>query len=93
MQKITLLAFGGLVLAGCMSLEERLASSDIRVRNEAERELVFNAYKCGAPKSERLAAIKRVKNQNFLEYLVMSQSWGWGWRTCGSVESPALLAA
>jgi len=70
--KITFLAFGGLVLAGCMSLEERLASSDIRVRNEAERELVFNAYKCGAPKSERLAAIKRVKNQNFLEYLAMS---------------------
>jgi len=66
--KITVLAFGGMaVLAGCMSLEERLSSSDIEVRNEAEYELMAKVN--GAPKSERLAAIRRVKNPEHLEYI------------------------
>lgn len=69
---IIAIAVGGMMLAGCMSMEERLASSDVSVRNAAEHELVRNAYSSGVPKSERLAAIKRVKNQTFLEYLATS---------------------
>ena len=43
MSKLMIAAFavtGIVALSGCMSLEERLASSDPRVKNEAEHELI-----------------------------------------------------
>ena len=52
-------------VAGCMSLEERLASSDPKVRNLAEFELVQNSRKEGA-EADRIAAIRRVTNQELL---------------------------
>lgn len=56
---------GALALAGCMSLEERLASSDASVRRNAEYELVRQSYKNGSQK-DRLAAIERVTDQELL---------------------------
>ena len=53
------------MVGGCMSLEERLASSDPKVRNQAEFELVQNSRKEGT-EADRIAAIRRVTNQELL---------------------------
>jgi len=64
------LSLCGLTIAGCMSLEERLASNDAGVRRDAEYELIQQAYKKGS-QQDRLAAIARVSDQGLLFSLAM----------------------
>ena len=54
-----------MVISGCASLDERLASNDPRVKNEAERELVQSSRENG-DESMRVAAVRRVANKDFL---------------------------
>lgn len=68
--KLMPLVLGGAMIAGCMSLEERLASNDARVRRYAEYELVQQAYRNGT-QQDRLAAIGRVSDQELLFGLAM----------------------
>lgn len=55
----------GIMLAGCMSLEERLASDDPNIKFPAERQLVINS-RSGGTKEDRLAAIRRVTDMSLL---------------------------
>ena len=48
-----------------MSLDERLASTDPKVKLEAEQELIQNSRKSGN-EVERIAAVKRITNKEFL---------------------------
>lgn len=60
--KQLIIALGGLsvaMIAGCASLEERLASSDRQTRFDAEAELIVNAQKQGTD-DDRIAAVNRV---------------------------------
>lgn len=57
---------GVLALAGCMSLEERLASNDAQVRREAEYELVSNSRRNGT-EADRIAVINRVTDLDLLQ--------------------------
>lgn len=66
---LVLLAGGGL-LAGCASLEERLASDDPIVRRNAEYELVSHARVYGN-ESDRIAAINRVKDPEVLQQVAL----------------------
>lgn len=66
---LALLAGGGL-LAGCASLEERLASNDPIVRRNAEYELVSHARVYGN-ESDRIAAINRVKDPEVLQQVAL----------------------
>ena len=62
---IALVVLSGAVLAGCMSLEERLASNDPNVRRNAELELISNSRRTGV-EADRIDAIKRVTNVDLL---------------------------
>ena len=68
MSKLMIAAFavtGIVALSGCMSLEERLASSDPRVKNEAEHELIESSRENG-DETARIAAVKRISNKDYL---------------------------
>ena len=63
---IATFAVAGIVaLSGCMSLEERLASSDPRVKNEAEHELIESSRE-NSDETARIAAVKRISNKDYL---------------------------
>jgi len=63
---IAAFAVAGIVaLSGCMSLEERLASSDPRVKNEAEHELIESSRE-NSDETARIAAVKRISNKDYL---------------------------
>ena len=68
---------GGAILSGCMSLEERLASNDPKVKNQAERELVQNSRRSGNP-AERIAAVNRLTDQKLLLEIAIT--------ACGTTE-------
>lgn len=53
-------------IAGCMSLEERLASSDANVRRAAEVEMISELHRRVATDAERIAAVNRVTDQELL---------------------------
>lgn len=55
-----------IVVAGCMSLEERLASSDLQVKRAAERELIATSRRQGWSEEDRIAAIKRITDESLL---------------------------
>ena len=68
MKKLVFAVFtiiGVAVISGCASLDERLASNDPRVKNEAERELVQSNREYG-DETMRVAAVRRVANKDFL---------------------------
>ena len=68
MSKLMIAAFavtGIVALSGCMSLEERLASSDPRVKNEAEHELIESSRE-NSDETARIAAVKRISNKDYL---------------------------
>lgn len=67
---------GALALAGCMSLEERLASNDAQVRREAEYELVSQARKSGKV-DECVAAAGRVSDPQLLLAIAQSSPNGY----------------
>lgn len=70
-KKITIAMLGAALLAGCASLEERLASNDPEVKKDAERDLLIQqSYEFDANK--RLAAVKRVTNEDVLASFAMS---------------------
>ena len=52
-------------MSGCMSLDERLASSDPTIKREAEIELIRDSFKKGT-KQQRLAAVEKVTYQDIL---------------------------
>jgi hypothetical protein len=52
-------------MSGCMSLDERLASSDPTIKREAEIELIRDSFKKGR-KQQRLAAVEKVTCQDIL---------------------------
>ena len=56
---------GIVILAGCASLDDRLASNDPRVRSAAERELLQTSRATGT-EADRIAAIKRITDKDFL---------------------------
>ena len=76
--KMVIAAIGGIVLlSGCMSLDEQLNSPDPTVRSQAERRLEgivldTNEWTGGADKDQRIAAIKRIKNQETLLRILMT---------------------
>ena len=74
MSKLMIAAFavaGIVALSGCMSLEERLASSDPRVKNEAEHELIESSRENG-DETARIAAVKRISNKDYLYEIAMN---------------------
>ena len=73
MKKLVFAVFaivGATVISGCASLDERLASNDPRVKNEAERELVQSSREYGDDVA-RVAAVKRITNKNLLAEIAM----------------------
>lgn len=56
---------GVLAITGCMSLDERLASNDPLIRNEAEHELIQENREHG-DEAARVAAVKRIADKDFL---------------------------
>ena len=62
-----------LVLAGCMSLEERLASKDYQTRKEAESELYSDAVRRGSER-EVLDAVSRMTCEELLAAVAVSDS-------------------
>lgn len=69
---IAAFAVAGIVaLSGCMSLEERLASSDPRVKNEAEHELIESSRE-NSDETARIAAVKRISNKDYLYEIAMN---------------------
>ena len=73
MKKLVFAVFaivGATVISGCASLDERLASNDPRVKNEAERELVQSSREYG-DEAARIAAVKRITNKNLLAEIAM----------------------
>ena len=85
---------GALALAGCMSLEERLASNDAQVRREAEYELVSQARKSGKV-DECIAAAGRVSDPQLLLAIAQSSPNGYekeGITAVGKIsDEPSLL--
>ena len=84
---------GALALAGCMSLEERLASNDAQVRREAEYELVSQARKSGKV-DECVAAVGRVSDQQLLLGVAQSSPNGYekeGVAAVGKISDEANL--
>ena len=68
---IAAFAVAGIVaLSGCASLDERLASNDPRVKNEAEHELIASSRENG-DESTRVAAVKRITNKDYLYEIAM----------------------
>ena len=68
MNKILFTTFaiaGALAISGCASLDERLASNDPRVKNEAERELI-DLSRDNGDEAMRVAAVKRITNKDYL---------------------------
>lgn len=73
MKKILFATFaiaGALAISGCASLDERLASNDPRVKNEAEHELIASSRENG-DESMRVAAVKRITNKDYLYEIAM----------------------
>ena len=73
MSKLMIAAFvvaGSVALSGCASLDERLASNDPRVKNEAEHELIASSRENG-DESTRVAAVKRITNKDYLYEIAM----------------------
>ena len=60
-----------MVISGCVSLDERLASNDPRVKNEAEHELIASSRENG-DEAMRVAAVKRITNKDYLYEIAMS---------------------
>lgn len=54
-----------LTMVGCMSLEERLASTDAEVKRKAEYELINKAHE-GGNLSECIAAVERISDHDIL---------------------------
>ena len=77
MNKFFAVLIGGAVLSGCMSLDERLASSDIQVRHAAEAEL----WSLARTSEEQMAAVKRMGNPDCLSQIALTS------------DSPVALAA
>lgn len=63
-------ALASAAIVGCMSLDDRLASTDPRVKNEAEHELIQISRATGT-ESDRIAAINRISNRDFLYEIAM----------------------
>lgn len=63
-------ALASTVIVGCASLDDRLASTDPRVKNEAEHELIQISRATGT-ESDRIAAINRISNRDFLYEIAM----------------------
>lgn len=63
-------ALASTVIVGCASLDDRLASTDPRVKNEAEHELIQMSRATGT-ESDRIAAINRISNRDFLYEIAM----------------------
>ena len=57
------------IIAGCMSLEERLASSNANVRRAAEVEMISELHQRVATDAERIAAVNRVTDQELLIHI------------------------
>lgn len=84
---------GVLALAGCMSLEERLASNDAQIRREAEYELVAQARSSGKV-DECVAAVGRVSDQQLLLAVAQSSPNGYekeGIAAVGKISDEANL--
>ena len=64
-KKITITILGATLLAGCASLEERLASNDPATKREAELELISQSRR-SPNQGDRIAAINRVTDQEVL---------------------------
>lgn len=64
-KKITITILGVALLAGCASLEERLASNDPATKREAELELISQSRR-SPNQGDRIAAINRVTDQEVL---------------------------
>ena len=62
-----------LIAAGCVSLEERLSSSDPQVRHAAERELIQYSRATGT-EADRIAAIKRITDKDYLYEIALHAS-------------------
>lgn len=56
------------VVGGCMSIEDRLASADLQVRDEAERELWENSKK-DPDVEKRIKAIGMIRNEELLFHI------------------------
>ena len=56
---------GIVILAGCASLDDRLASNDPHVRSAAERELLQTSRSTGT-EADRVAAVKRITDKDYL---------------------------
>ena len=56
---------GTVILAGCASLDDRLASNDPRIKSAAEHELVQRSRATGT-EADRIAAIKRITDKDYL---------------------------
>lgn len=70
-QKIMVAVLGTALLAGCMSIEEQLNSSDPTVRAQAVKRLEHivldtNEWTGGATKEERIAALRKITDQDTL---------------------------
>ena len=64
---------GTVILAGCASLDDRLASNDPHVRSAAEHELVQRSRATGT-EADRIAAIKRITDKNYLYEIALHAS-------------------
>lgn len=62
---------GIVILAGCASLDDRLASNDPRVRSAAERELLQTSRATGT-EADRVAAVKRITDKDYLYEIAMN---------------------
>ena len=61
---------GVIMLAGCASLEDRLASTDPQIKRAAERELLQTSRATGT-EADRIAAIKRITDKDYLYEIAM----------------------
>lgn len=62
---------GTVILTGCASLDDRLASNDPRVRSAAERELLQTSRATGT-EADRVAAVKRITDKDYLYEIAMN---------------------
>ena len=66
---------GTVILAGCTSLDDRLASNDPTVRLDAERELIQFSRAKGT-EADRIAAVKRITDRELLYKIAMEANSG-----------------
>ena len=69
---------GTVILTGCASLDDRLASNDPRVKSAAERELLQTSRATGT-EADRVAAVKRITDKDYLYEIAMNattNAWG-----------------